>query len=79
MQQEGTLEFTQSMLSQKLKKRTQLQEHVNSHPNALSGKCPRTITSPEVEKALVMWVRSMEGKGETVNRKMLCDGTSSTF
>ena len=79
MRQEGTLEFTQSMLSWKLKKCTQLQERVNSHPNALSGKCPRTVTSPEVEKALVLWVRSMEGKGETVNGKMLGDGTSSMF
>ena len=61
------------MLSQKLKKHTELQEHVNSHPNALSGKCPRAVTSPEVEKALILWVRSMEGKGETVNGKMLCE------
>ena len=61
------------MLSQKLKKHMELQECVNSHPNALSRKCPHTITSPEVEKALILWMRSREGKGETVNRKMLCE------
>ncbi|KAH0835932.1 hypothetical protein J3R83DRAFT_9839 [Lanmaoa asiatica] len=38
--QEGVLEFTQSTLSRKLKKHTELQEHVNSHLNALSGKRP---------------------------------------
>ena len=73
MRQEGALEFTQSMLSRKLKKCTELQERVNSHPNALSRKRPHAITSPEVEKALILWVRSMEGKGETVNGKMLCE------
>lgn len=71
--QEGALEFTQSTLSRKLKKRAELQERVNSHPNALSGKCPRAVTSPEVEKVLILWVRSMEEKGEMVNGKMLCE------
>ena len=54
---EGALEFTQSTLSRKLKNRTELEQRVNSHPNALSGKRPRAVTSPEVEKALVFWVR----------------------
>jgi len=68
--QDGALEFTQSTLSRKLKARLNLEERGKSHPNALSGKRARVVTSPEVEKALVLWVRSMEGKGETVNGPM---------
>ncbi|KIN95258.1 hypothetical protein M404DRAFT_34310 [Pisolithus tinctorius Marx 270] len=50
---------------------TELEKRAQSHPNALSGKCPRVVTSPEVEKALIIWVRSMEEKGETINGPML--------
>ncbi|KIK96723.1 hypothetical protein PAXRUDRAFT_137881, partial [Paxillus rubicundulus Ve08.2h10] len=35
---EGALEFTQAMLSQKLKDHGKLKEHVHSNPNALSSK-----------------------------------------
>ena len=70
-QQEGALRFTQATLSRKMKARKTLEEQVHSHPNALSGKCPRAVTSPEVERALVLWVWHMEEKGESVSGPML--------
>ncbi|KAH7929555.1 DDE-domain-containing protein [Leucogyrophana mollusca] len=68
---EGALEFTQSTLSRKLKARSELKDRVHANPNALSGKRARIVTRPDVEKALVLWVRHMEEKGETVNGPML--------
>jgi len=70
-QQEGALRFTQATLSRKMKARKTLEEQVHSHPNALSGKRPRAVTSPEVERALVLWVWHMEEKGESVSGPML--------
>lgn len=68
---ENALEFTQSTLSRKLKNRDQLDERVQSNPSALSSKRPRVVTRPDVERALVLWIRHMEEKGETVNGPML--------
>jgi hypothetical protein len=31
------------------------------------------VTHPEVERALVLWFKSMEAKGETVSRPMLVE------
>ena len=39
---------------------------------ALSAKCPRIVTRPDVERALVLWIYSMEEKGESVTGPMLC-------
>ena len=64
--------FNQSTLSRKLKKRSELEERVHANPNALSSKHPRVVTQPDVERALVLWVRHMEEKRETVNAAMLC-------
>ncbi|KAJ7487127.1 hypothetical protein FB451DRAFT_966441, partial [Mycena latifolia] len=58
-----TLEFTQSTLSRKLANRPEMEKRVESNPNALSGKRERVVTSPEVERALFLWVKSMEAKG----------------
>ncbi|KIJ26625.1 hypothetical protein M422DRAFT_191970, partial [Sphaerobolus stellatus SS14] len=69
--QTGALIFNQSTLSRKLKTRCELEQRVNDHPNALSGKRPRVVTSPHVERALVLWVKHMEEKGEVVNGPML--------
>ena len=69
--QEGALKFNQSTLSRKLKNHMELEQQVNSHPSALSGKCAQVVTSPEVEKALVLWVRSIKEKGEMINGPML--------
>jgi len=54
-----------------MKSQEELEKHVTSHPNALSSKHPRVVTRPDVERALVLWVRHMEEKGETVNGPML--------
>jgi hypothetical protein len=68
---EGALEFTQSTLSRKLDNRVEMEQRVHSNPNALSGKRARVVTSPEVERALFLWVMSMEAKGESPNGPML--------
>ena len=71
--EKGSLTFTQSTLSRKIKQRSELKERVNSNPSALSSKRPRIVTRPDVERALVIWLRSMEEKRETVNGKMLVE------
>jgi hypothetical protein len=68
---EGALEFSQSALSRKLGNREEMEKRVESNPNALSGKRARVVTSPEVERALYLWVKSMEAKGESVSGPML--------
>jgi hypothetical protein len=70
---EGALVFTQSTLSRKMKMRSELEARVDSNPNALSSKRPRVVTCPEVERALVLWIRSIEEKGESVNGPMLVE------
>ncbi|KIJ27261.1 hypothetical protein M422DRAFT_89308, partial [Sphaerobolus stellatus SS14] len=65
--------FDQSTLSRKLPKRAKLEARVNEHPNALSSKRPRIVTSPEVECASYLWVKHMEEKGEVVNSPMLSE------
>jgi len=67
----GALIFTQSTLSRKLKERSTLEARINDNPNALSSKRPRTVTRPDVDRALFLWVRHMEEKGEHVNGPML--------
>jgi len=42
-----------------------------STPGALSSKRARIVTRPDVERALVLWIRHMEEKGETVTGPML--------
>jgi hypothetical protein len=69
--QSGALTFTQATLSRKLKERPDLEKRVGDNPNALSSKRPRVVTRPDVEKALFLWVRHMEQKGEQVNGPML--------
>lgn len=70
---EGALVFTQSTLSRKLKTRFKLEARIDLNPNALSSKRPRVVTCPKVERALVLWMRSMEEKGESVNGPMLVE------
>ncbi|KIK80473.1 hypothetical protein PAXRUDRAFT_158593, partial [Paxillus rubicundulus Ve08.2h10] len=67
----GALIFTQATLSHKLHTRPVLEACVNDNPNALSSKHPRIVTRPDVERALILWVRQMENKGETVSGPML--------
>ncbi|KAL0571808.1 hypothetical protein V5O48_010155 [Marasmius crinis-equi] len=68
---EGALIFTQSTLSQKLKAKVVLEARAETNPTALSSKRPRVVTRPDVERALVLWCRHMENKGEQVNGPML--------
>jgi hypothetical protein len=56
----GALAFSQSALSRTLKRRPELEARINSNPNALSSKCPRVVTRPDVERALFTWVKHME-------------------
>ncbi|OAX35098.1 hypothetical protein K503DRAFT_773844 [Rhizopogon vinicolor AM-OR11-026] len=69
--QSGALTFTQSTLSRKLKERSTLEARINDNPNALSSKRPRIVTRPDVDRALFLWVKQMEEKGEHVNGPML--------
>lgn len=69
---EGALLFSQLALSWNIKQRVELEERAGSNPMALSSKHPRVVTRPDVERALILWVRSMEEKGETVTGPMLC-------
>ncbi|OJA10065.1 hypothetical protein AZE42_10564 [Rhizopogon vesiculosus] len=51
--------------------RSTLEARINDNPNALSSKRPRTVTRPDVGRALFLWVKQMEEKGEHVNGPML--------
>ena len=59
-QQEGALLFTQSTLSWKIKDQKKLEACIESNPMALSSKRPQVVTRPDVEEALVHWVKYME-------------------
>ena len=67
----GSLHFTQSTLSWKLKMRRQLEEQVHNNPNALSAKRRRIVMRPDIEEAPVKWVQQMENKNEHVTGAML--------
>jgi hypothetical protein len=69
---DGALEFNQATLSRKLKKREGLEAYATSFPNAASTKRERIVTCPDVDRALYLWVKSMEAKGEIVTGSMLC-------
>jgi hypothetical protein len=68
----GALEFNQATLSQKLKKREELEAYATSFPNAVSTKHEHIVTQPDVDRALYLWVKSMEAKSEIVMGSMLC-------
>jgi len=62
----GALIFNQSTLSRKRKNQEQLEEQAKLNPSALSYKRPGIVTRPDVEHALVLWVKHMEEKRETI-------------
>jgi hypothetical protein len=70
---EGRLCFTQATLSRRYAKRTQIEDQVAQYANGASAKRQRVVTAPEVEQALILWVRHMESKDETVSGKMLIE------
>ena len=75
MKDGGALIFDQSTLSKNLKPacRKELEERAKSTANALSTKRMRVVTCPQVERALFLWAKSMEERGETVNGAMLIE------
>ncbi|KAG6839709.1 hypothetical protein H0H87_000214 [Tephrocybe sp. NHM501043] len=68
---DGALVFSQSALSRKLKGCDKLESRVHDNPVAMSSKHGRIVTRPDVEKALFLWVKHMEAKGESVSGPML--------
>ena len=69
---DGALEFNQATLSRKLKMREDLEAYATSFPNAVSTKREHIVVCPDVDRALYLWVKSMESKGEIVTGGMLC-------
>jgi hypothetical protein len=69
----GALEFKQSALSKKLQKRHEMEARATANPTALSSKRPRVVTRPDVERAVLLWFRSMQEHGETVSGLMLSE------
>ena len=70
---DGALRFSQSALSRHLSKKghEEDQARLAASPTALSGKKARIVTRPDVERALVLWVKHMEEKLEHVTGAML--------
>lgn len=70
---EGALVFTQSGLSHHLNAqgRATDQARLKSTPTALSMKRSRVVTRPDVDRALFLWYKHMEEKGECVTGPML--------
>ncbi|KAG6815073.1 hypothetical protein H0H87_005350, partial [Tephrocybe sp. NHM501043] len=71
LKKDGALEFSQSVLSRKLKVHDKLETCVHDNPVAMSSKHACVVTRPDVEKALFLWVKHMEAKGESVSGPML--------
>jgi hypothetical protein len=70
---EGALVFNQGSLSRHLSEKGREADKAKliSNPTALSSKRVQVVTRPDVEKALVYWVKHMEEKGEQVTGPML--------
>ncbi|KAJ6616956.1 hypothetical protein B0H10DRAFT_1765294, partial [Mycena sp. CBHHK59/15] len=71
----SALVFSQETLSRKLNpaKRQELEDRVASNPTVLSSKRECVIRWPDVKRAVILWVHTMEDKGETVTRDMLME------
>jgi hypothetical protein len=65
------LVFDQSTLSRKIKDRPKLEARAHDYPSALSSKHVHVVTSPAVDRALFLWVKHMQEKGEHVTGAML--------
>jgi hypothetical protein len=69
---DGSLTFTQGALSRAIAQRAELEARKDANPTALSSKRARVVTRPDVERALILWVRHLaDSKGETVTGPML--------
>ena len=70
-QQQNPLHFNQGTLSCNLKKQGDIEAAVNANPAALSAWRQRVVISPDVERALVLWVNDMLASGHGVNGPLL--------
>ena len=70
-QQQNPLQFNQGTLSHKLKKRSDIEEMVKVNPASPPARRPRVVVSPDVERALVLWVNNMLANGCVVNGPLL--------
>jgi hypothetical protein len=68
---DGALFFDQATLSRKLQQREELEKRAKETPNALSMKRARIVTEPRVEHGLLVWIRHMNARGETVTGPMM--------
>jgi hypothetical protein len=68
---EGQLHFNQATLSRKLKKRGEIEATVKANPAALSARRQCVVVTPEVERALVLWVQDMLSNSRVVNGPVL--------
>jgi hypothetical protein len=70
----GKFLFKQPALSKKAKHKDKIHAlAATAEPNILSMKRARVVTSPEVDKALGLWVQDMEQKRRTVTGPMLVE------
>jgi hypothetical protein len=60
-----------SIISHRLKKRGEIEATVKENPTALSTRRQQVVVSPEVERALVLWVEDMLVNGHVVNGPLL--------
>jgi hypothetical protein len=63
--------FNQTTLSRNLQKRGNIEAAVKANPAALSARRQRVVVSPEVEKALLLWVQDMLDNGHSLNGPLL--------
>jgi hypothetical protein len=71
IRRENPLLFNQATLSRRLKKWGEIEATVKANPTALSTRRQRVVVSPEVERALVLWVEDMLVNGHVVNGPLL--------
>ena len=69
--QGSPLRFNQATLSRRLQKRADIELAVKANPAALSARRQRVVVSPEVERALALWVEDMSANGNVVNGTVL--------
>ncbi|KAJ3514077.1 hypothetical protein NMY22_g14859 [Coprinellus aureogranulatus] len=70
---EGAPHFSQTTLSRRLAKRTQIEDRVAEYSGGASAKRERIVTAPQVDRSLFLWLKEMEAKNETVSGKMLIE------
>jgi hypothetical protein len=67
----GALHFKQNTLSDAKKRRESMETLAEENSVNLSRSRARVVVCPEVDRALVLWTKHMEEKGELVTQAML--------